>query len=1079
MKKHLFLIILTLAVLSGSNVWAGTIDFLTNPNSYTLYTENASLSGSSIISGQNWCVYGWDLSGEDCSSWESFTVTYDNTVPGGGIKCLYEDSSQEWAEINRYGNNPTSATISFNRSKTISKVFVQVEVSGQTLTLNSAYITFEDPIDPCAMTTIQCETYNSSLFTSSRKTENSETNTWGNPDGEMIQNNSDGKEFFYYVELPEDANYTFKVHTSTQRSQNFKIYSLTGEGSDDVGYGGQTYYQKGSSTNVDASSESWNDYYAAPNAPTISLSKGNYVIGLSCNSYARFDKIVIVADDEVFCDPACTKHAVTLAAGANGYVSGGGDYCEGASVTVTATPNSGYRFVNWTQAGSQVSTNAEYTFTLLEDISLTANFEEDPCLASLTVQVEDAYLPNGAVSASKGYPTTMIFKEKQAEGSAYRTGCNGRGFMQVQNEGDGELFIPVNITTAGNYKVKARSGRDKDTYINIYAITGDGETITYNSTTYYKKTYKRINVGHDEDSFAYSDYTNVVSLPIGVCLIGLYSNYTYAAYDEITITCTDGTAFCPNTITMAKSGDDGATAPTAQVNSSNVTTAFEGAVVTVTAGEASANHYFSGWTVSPKNAVTFAGQTNAITTFVMPAEDVTITANYGEVVSSKFTYTTSGSGSITCATESGSNVVSGTAISMTAVPGDDYVFTGWTATAGTFSNDAALTTTFNMPAEAAEVTANFAQIDNVITVGSESGSSANNAGGEASITESNISDFDAFAHNVIKLAYSNMSGSSAYCGWNIGKSASYNSASSAGATGFGFYYKTESMTDAVALWFDPNTGNHEDQRGMQLPATENVWKYVYIEHAVANGWNHDNIIIYINGEQDSKSTAHASGAIYIADIAATSITSKPGIDSYTYTRNSIPAYGTLCLPMGGSVSGATLYSVAGKQVEGGKLYIVLEEQTDLVAGEPYIFEANGSTLTATMNGPQRAVSDDANGLVGTYTEITAPAYSESGDHNYVLAPGNDDNVVFKKVGSNVTVGAYRAYININDVSAFVPAPAMGRRYIRFGVEGQEQVVAIEMISDDASMHNSKVLQNGQLFIIRDGHIFNAQGTQIK
>jgi len=36
-----------------------------------------------------------------------------------------------------------------------------------------------------------------------------------------------------------------------------------------------------------------------------------------------------------------------------------------------------------------------------------------------------------------------------------------------------------------------------------------------------------------------------------------------------------------------------------------------------------------------------------------------------------------------------------------------------------------------------------------------------------------------------------------------------------------------------------------------------------------------------------------------------------------------------------------------------------------------------------------------------------------------------------------------------------------------------------MISDDASMHNSKVLQNGQLFIIRDGHIFNAQGTQIK
>ena len=238
----------------------------------------------------------------------------------------------------------------------------------------------------------------------------------------------------------------------------------------------------------------------------------------------------------------------------------------------------------------------------------------------------------------------------------------------------------------------------------------------------------------------------------------------------------------------------------------------------------------------------------------------------------------------------------------------------------------------------------------------------------------------------------------------------------------------------------------------------------------------------MNGDDGGNHTTYKdAGAFYMSEIAATSITSKPEINSYTYTRDiTSNSYGTLCLPMDGSVSGATLYSVAGKQQEGGKLYIVLEEQgATLEAGEPYIFETDGSTLTATMSGLHSVVKTEANGLVGTYTEITAPAYSESGDHNYVLAPGNDDNVVFKKVGSNVTVGAYRAYININDVSAFVPAPAMGRRYIRFGVEGQEQVVAIEMISDDASMHNSKVLQNGQLFIIRDGHIFNAQGTQIK
>ena len=1062
MKKHLFLFILTLAVLSVSNVWAGTIDFLTNPNSYTLYTENASLSGSSIISGQNWCVYGWDLSGEDCSSWESFTVTYDNTVPGGGIKCLYDDSSYEWAEINRYGNNPTSATISFNRSKTISKVFVQVEGSGQTLTLNSAYITFEDPIDPCAMTTIQCETYNSSLFTSSRKTENSETHNWGNPDGEMIQNNSDGKEFFYYVELPEDANYTFKVHTSTQRSQNFKIYSLTGEGSDDVGYGGQTYYQKGSSTNVNASSESWNDYYAAPNAPTISLSKGKYVIGLSCNNYARFDKIVIVADDEVFCDPACTKHAVTLAAGANGYVSGGGDYCEGASVTVTATPETSYRFVNWTytSTGAEASTDAEYTFTLLADISLTANFEYNPCTNTKTIQCED--YDNSHVCGSTPVPSTLIINSDHT-GYAHDDypKWHGSGFADFQeHDTGGQIFFPITLP-AGTY-----------TFSVICANGGDKKIRIYNSSC--SKVVDDISLSNDWGGSGWVTATTPAqTLDAGDYYISLYASNHYAAFDQMTITA-NSNVFCPNTITMAKSGDDGAAAPTA----SPANAAMAGTKVTITAGEASANHYFSGWTVSPANAVTFADQANATTTFEMPEADVMITANYGAVVSSKFTYTTSGSGSITCDTPSDSNVNSGTTISMTAVPSDDYVFTGWTATAGTFSNVATLTTTFTMPAVDATVTANFAQIDNVIITGTSA--TVNESNGPATLTVTSVSDFDAFNHNVLKFAYSDMEGK--YKGQKVAIDEGYSPASSARATGFGFYYKTEKADDHVAFCFEVSNGH---QVKWQLQATNNVWKYYYFAHPEAASWEHSGIYIYMNGDDDgagTHTTYKDAGAFYMSEIAATSITSKPDIDTYTYTRaNASNSYGTLCLPMAGSVSGATLYSVAGKQEEGGKLYIVLEEQgATLEAGEPYIFATDGSTLTATMSGAHRAANENANGLVGTYQQITAPAYSEQDNHNYVLALDNSGNTVFKKVGENVTVGAYRAYINIKNAGDYSPASAApGRKYIRFGIEGTEKEQAVEMIYDDASLRTRKIMQNGHLYILRDGHLFTAQGTQIK
>ena len=57
-----------------------------------------------------------------------------------------------------------------------------------------------------------------------------------------------------------------------------------------------------------------------------------------------------------------------------GSVMGGGTYQEGLSCTVTATPNSGYTFSNWTEGGTVVSTNASYTFTVTGNRTLVANF---------------------------------------------------------------------------------------------------------------------------------------------------------------------------------------------------------------------------------------------------------------------------------------------------------------------------------------------------------------------------------------------------------------------------------------------------------------------------------------------------------------------------------------------------------------------------------------------------------------------------------------------------------------------------------------------------------------------------------
>jgi hypothetical protein len=66
---------------------------------------------------------------------------------------------------------------------------------------------------------------------------------------------------------------------------------------------------------------------------------------------------------------------VTAKPSEGGTVSGGGMYEEGVWVEVTATPNEGYRFINWTEGLTEVSTDAEYGFEMgTSERKLTANF---------------------------------------------------------------------------------------------------------------------------------------------------------------------------------------------------------------------------------------------------------------------------------------------------------------------------------------------------------------------------------------------------------------------------------------------------------------------------------------------------------------------------------------------------------------------------------------------------------------------------------------------------------------------------------------------------------------------------------
>jgi uncharacterized protein (TIGR02145 family) len=67
---------------------------------------------------------------------------------------------------------------------------------------------------------------------------------------------------------------------------------------------------------------------------------------------------------------------VETASAFEGSVSGGGEYMMGEDVTITATPEPGFSLLYWEdETGAQVSTDAQYTFTMpAEDVSLTAFF---------------------------------------------------------------------------------------------------------------------------------------------------------------------------------------------------------------------------------------------------------------------------------------------------------------------------------------------------------------------------------------------------------------------------------------------------------------------------------------------------------------------------------------------------------------------------------------------------------------------------------------------------------------------------------------------------------------------------------
>ena len=140
-----------------------------------------------------------------------------------------------------------------------------------------------------------------------------------------------------------------------------------------------------------------------------------------------------------------------------------------------------------------------------------------------------------------------------------------------------------------------------------------------------------------------------------------------------------------------------------------ITRAMEGVEVTVTA-QAPGGKHFVKWVVKA-GGVTLANETSATTTFTMPANDVTIEAEFAENPVEAYTLTViKGTASVAAGTPITDKIEQNTVVTVTAdAPETGKVFDKWVVLEGnvTLTDATKATTTFTMPASAVKIEATY------------------------------------------------------------------------------------------------------------------------------------------------------------------------------------------------------------------------------------------------------------------------------------------------------------------------------------------------------------------------------------
>lgn len=184
-----------------------------------------------------------------------------------------------------------------------------------------------------------------------------------------------------------------------------------------------------------------------------------------------------------------------------------------------------------------------------------------------------------------------------------------------------------------------------------------------------------------------------------------------------------------------------------------------------------------------------------------------------------------------------------------------------------------------------------------------------------------------------------------------------------------------------------------------------------------------------------------------SDFAGSVATFIEECESSAYTRNvKVGQYGTLCLPFGSTnYVGATIYELAYTSSDRSALY--LDEVTTIEAGVPYIFHAHADCIQVHPDEHTAAFPSFYNGLYGTFEDILP-------ESNFL----RDKYILYNNAvclcGDGCGLYAYRAYIQLDEVSIVSFAPLPGRKRVCMSLQDTNETTDLYGIITDthSTMH---------------------------